>query len=461
MKVNKHKIFRNNLCRDYIENENKFRAIDEMLEYYDDIGMIKQLRIGLPASGHLRLPIVNGINYNVDYILNKIAKTGHNRLKISDTIFAGGKGLQLHKCLAAALGETFERIFGSFIFFERFEKHLSGSYKELSKEYNLLSPKDFRLFTEKENIDNRHMCEKFDEMSKLIWVELKNPNNNSSSMWVPAQLIYLLYVGKQSESQIGYSSSGGLSCHNTTYDAQIHGIYEVIERDAINICWNCKIPPKIINFNKEVQSNELKSLFGKYYYLLDDIKVYLHDVTNEAYVVTAIKKDSNIKKYYYLSGGGVSINIDKAIEGAITEFIQAENNLKNLIFTPNWHAAHSINYLFNVPEDVDYRDLKLFYQIVPYYGIDKNFKKLHWYLHDGEVIKYSEINKLTKLNEGFPDGFWYIDFTPDQLDSVKIIKCFNPSLTPAYMSSIPMKGHKRYKHYAPEDKMVDDPIPFP
>lgn len=460
MKLNKYKIYRNNLCRGYIESENKYKAVDEMLDYYDDIGMIKQLRVGLPASGHLRLPIVNGLNYNVDYILNKITKTGRNRLKISDTIFAGGKGFTLNKCIAAALGETFERIFGSFIFFERFEGHISGSYKELSKEYNLLSPKNFSLFTEKENIDNKHMCEKFDENSKLIWVEMKNANSDKK-MWVPAQLIYLLYVGKQSENQIGYSSSGGLSCHNTIYDAKNHGIYEIIERDAINICWNCKIPPKIIDFDKEVKSQKLKMLFDRYYYLLDDIKVYLHDVTNDAYVITAIKKDSNIKKYYYLSGGGVSTNIDEAIEGAITEFIQAENNLKNLIFTPDWHAAHSINYLFNVPEDVDYRDLKLFYQIVPYYGIDKNFNKLYWYLNNGELIKYSNIKKIAKLNDDFPEGFWCVDFTNEQLNYIKIIKSFTPVLTPAYMSSVPMKGHKRYRKYASGDKMVEDPIPFP
>lgn len=338
--------------------------------------------------------------------------------------------------------------------------NISGSYKELSKEYNLLSPKNFSLFTEKENIDNKHMCEKFDENSKLIWVEMKNANSDKK-MWVPAQLIYLLYVGKQSENQIGYSSSGGLSCHNTIYDAKNHGIYEIIERDAINICWNCKIPPKIIDFDKEVKSQKLKMLFDRYYYLLDDIKVYLHDVTNDAYVITAIKKDSNIKKYYYLSGGGVSTNIDEAIEGAITEFIQAENNLKNLIFTPDWHAAHSINYLFNVPEDVDYRDLKLFYQIVPYYGIDKNFNKLYWYLNNGELIKYSNIKKIAKLNDDFPEGFWCVDFTNEQLNYIKIIKSFNPVLTPAYMSSVPMKGHKRYRKYASGDKMVEDPIPFP
>lgn len=460
MKLNKLTIYRNNLCREYIENEIKYKAIDEMLEYYDDIGVIKQLRIGLPASGHLRLPIVNGLNYNVDYVLNKIAKTGHNTLKISDTIFAGGKGTSLNKCVAAALGETFERIFGSFIFFERFDRHLSGSYRELSKEYNLLSPQNFSLFTAAENEDNSHMCEKFDESSKLIWVETKNAISNQK-MWVPAQLIYLMYIGKQSENQIGYSSSGGLSCHNTIYDAQNHGIYEIIERDAINICWNCKLPPKIIDFDKEVNSIKLKMLFEKYYYLLDDIKVYLHDVTNDAYVVTTIKKDSNIKKYYYLSGGGVSTNIDDAIEGAITEFIQAENNLKNLIFTPDWYAAHSINYLFNVPTDVDFRDLKLFYQIVPYYGIDKNFNKLNWYLNDGDIIRYSKIKTVSTSNEEFLKDFWCVDFTTEQLNYVKIIKSFNPNLTPAYMASLPMKGHKRYKQYISEEKMVEDPIPFP
>lgn len=460
MKLNKCKIYRNNLCRGYIENENQYNAIDEMLEYQDDIGMIKQLRIGLPASGHLRLPIVNGLNYNVDYILNKVAKTGRNRLKISDTIFAGGKGFTLNKCVAAALGETFERIFGSFIFFERFDKHLSGTYRELSKDYNLLSPENFSLFTDEENKDNQHMCEKFDENSNLVWVEMEGADSNKK-MWVPAQLVYLLYVGSRFENQIGYSTSGGLSCHNTENDAKKHGIYEIIERDAINICWNCRLPPKIIDFDEEIESIRLKELFNKYYYLLDDIKIYLHDITNDAYVVTAIKKDSNIKKYYYLAGGGVSTNIDEAIEGAISEFIQAENNLKNLIFTPDWHAAHSINYLFNVPENVDFRDLKLFYQIVPYYGIDKNFNKLNWYLNDGEILKYSNIKKLSDLNVDFPKDFWCIDFTAEQLNFVKIIKSFNPELTSAYMTSLPMKGHKRYIKYTTKDKLVEDPIPFP
>ncbi|OTN83642.1 YcaO-like family protein, partial [Enterococcus faecium] len=385
MEINKLAIEKTNLFRRYIETENRYNGIDEMMSFYGDKGMIKQFRVGLPASGHLRLPIVNGMNYNVDYVLNKVARTGLNRLRISDTIFAGGKGTSLSDCLAAALGETFERIFGSFIFFEKFPEHIAGTYESLSKKHTLLNPEEYTLFLDKEYDDPSHMCERFTKESKIVWIKL---NNNKKELWVPAQLIYLLYIGNKGEAQIGYSSSGGLSCHNTREEALNHGIYELVERDAINTCWNCKIPPKKIVFDEFPNSLRLKRLFSKYYYLLHDMHIYLHHTTENAFVITAIKKDSNIRKYYFLAGGGVSVDLDTAIEGAITEFIQAENNLKNLVFTPDWFAAHSIDYLFNVPDDVDFVDLKLFYQIIPYYSKDKNFKKLSWYLNDGEEIPY-------------------------------------------------------------------------
>jgi len=62
-----------------------------MLEYYGDLGVFKKFRLGLPGLKDTPLTIVNGMNYNVDYIINQCAGTGHNRIIISDSIFSGGK----------------------------------------------------------------------------------------------------------------------------------------------------------------------------------------------------------------------------------------------------------------------------------------------------------------------------------------------------------------------------------
>lgn len=268
------------------------------------------------------------------------------------------------------------------------------------------------MFLENEYEDEKHSFEKFTEDTPLLWCKMLSPFKNKQELWVPAQFLYLLYLGKKGESLIGYSSSGGLSCHNTLNKTFSHGMLEIIERDAINICWNCKIPPKKIIIQKELLTGRLKKIFDRFSYHMKDITFYLHQ-TDESYVVTAIKKDTSLSKYYFLAGGGVGSCFDEAIEGALTEFIQAENNLKNIIYTPDWSASAGINFMFNVPEDVNPKDLKLFYQIIPYYGYDKNFKKLNWYLNDGETIEYTKLTSEKRISDVILKNYFYIDITPN------------------------------------------------
>ncbi|MFW6029585.1 MAG: YcaO-like family protein, partial [Halanaerobiales bacterium] len=281
------------------------------------------------------------------------------------------------------------------------------------------------------------------------------------------------------ETFIGYSSSGGLSSHCTYEKAFMHATSEVCERDTLNIFWNCFIPPKKINVDAEFSDNRLRTLYKRYGDQLKDVKLYYHKLEDVDFtVVTAIKIDKQLKKYSFLSGGGVGVTVEEAIEGAIGEFAQAENNLKMVLYSPNWITSKGVNFLFNIPKDLDIRDMKLFYQIVPYYGYEENQENLDWYMNDGGEIKLSQIKKkekalfgeynkkknIEKILKSKDIDPIILDFTDRNLNQLKILKVFIPELTPAYISSIPLKGHLRYSKYLNKtghSEVNPDPIPYP
>ena len=62
-------------------------------------------------------------------------------------------------------------------------------------------------------------------------------------IWVPAQLATLYYKYRAGEPSIGYPTSGGLGFAATRRGAILHGLYEFMERDAINVRWFCRLPP--------------------------------------------------------------------------------------------------------------------------------------------------------------------------------------------------------------------------
>lgn len=77
--------------------------------------------------------------------------------------------------------------------------------------------------------------EPFDEFKRLLWIESKNLLDQSS-VWLPYELVHLDYTPPLPTGHGSFAStSNGLASGNHLTEAIIHGLCEVIERDATTL----------------------------------------------------------------------------------------------------------------------------------------------------------------------------------------------------------------------------------
>ncbi|MGN9067460.1 YcaO-like family protein [Ligilactobacillus agilis] len=470
------------ISHNYLETYETYKAYEELERYYGPYELFTKVTTYFRSVSELPSYIGKGVYSNIDYILQKIVHRDSFNPELTKSLFGGGKGNNFSKILISTLGEMFERILGSFAYYEDKENFLFGSYKELSKEYNLLNPKELQIFAKEQLKNNAVFYQEFTIESQLRWVRGKKWISGNE-IWVPAQLVYLFFpFEKSGEDKIGYSTSGGLSLHDNEFLALYHGITECIERDQINLRWYNKIPPERINYDQL----EGLSLYGKN--ILSEAKKTNKNISSQYHnmdmhdfpVITTISYDNSLDKFSFCAGGGLGDDLIESVESSFKEYGQSELNLKLLFYNPNWYSSRSMIELFGFePEEFDVHNIRLFYEIVPYYGLKDTRHKLDWYIKDGVEYKIRETKGRASDGEGvFKSilGTYQIDpiifdFTPEDFKYIKLMKSFIPELTQAFLPNYPCLGHKRFYEVAYKngysDKILSykelntEPLPFP
>lgn len=441
----------------------------EMMDYLSLYGMYEKILMSEPSQRELPLVIGNVTYTQVDYILNYLCNENSMRKSITNTIYSGGKGFSSFKIIASSLGESFERLLGVFEYFGMKDDFLFGSYDELSKNKNLLSPAEIRLFHEKQFEEKNFLYQQFTDQSCVGWIRGKRFFSDKE-IWVPVQLILLYYRLRPEEARIGYSTSGGLTFHYDFTSAFCHGITELLERDAVNICWYTHTKPKEIIYELEHVSDKNKTIFK--YAKQNGIRFYYQNIDHHTvHVVTAIKIDKSLNRYSYLAGGGVGFTLESAMENALYEYAQSENNLRNILYNPNSMSAFNMRRVLDAEADDDPQSYDIFYKIVSYYGLIENRGRLDWYTEDCDKIqlkdyprtehidKYSDLVKFLKINNIDPIVF---NLTPKGLKKNLLLKVFVPELSPAFIVKTPFFGHPNYyKHISSYEDLYPDPLPYP
>src|SRR5258706_15960718 len=141
---------------------------------------------------------------------------------------------------------------------------------------------------------------------------------------------------------------------------------------------------------------------------------------------------------------------------AVGEYGQSEGTLRALLLAPTWELATATRNLFHVEENIDVNDIDHFFKIISYYGYAKNFKKMDWYLTQGEKVplsslprhpdnsleaRYASMKKLLHKHNIDPI---VVDLSPQQMPQMRLVKVVCPELTPPYVQNMPMLGSRRY-----------------
>jgi ribosomal protein S12 methylthiotransferase accessory factor len=457
------------------------RSFSDLMSLYHPIaGPIRKVVTYFGSGGSFRINVGHSEYYDLDAVYQKLTGVPSLETGTEGTLFGGGKGFSINDMFASSLGEAVERVVGSLAIHLGRADQILGTARDLERQgMRPLLPEEMPLFSAEQYATPGFLYAPFTEDTRLSWMEGRRLRSGEA-VWVPAQLVEMLHVFHPEEAMIGYSVSGGLSCHVSEEDALFHGITEVIERDQVNLCWYSRITPSQLVVDREPDDPRLRVLLEDVAALPGDVRFYSHSVDfPEVPVVTAVQMDDWLKRLAWNGGGGVGIDGEAALYGAISEFCQAERTMRMSVLAPERSVSEAVAAMFDIAEHADAEQMTLFFQAIGYYGHRVNQHKLDWYIRDNPTAGLSELplcrpgtatERLAHVDEVLAargiDPIVF-DFTPDGMDALRLMKVFIPELTYAFLQSKPMFAHPRFTE-VPEalglpvpEELNRDPLPYP
>ena len=387
---------------------------------------------------------------------------------------ASGKGARLPRPVLGSLGEIAERLLAVLHFSAVTERLVTATYEELERSgLAALGPGELPLFSAEQYSQPGFEYAPFRPDTPLRWVE-GTKLRTGEPILVPAQLVLMYSQTGVRETRIGYPTSGGLAARRDRRQAILHGLYEVIERDAINLRWMCRLaPPRVAVSVAEVLSSEWE-LFPPRLETpaVGAMAVYLNTLDVPIPVFTAVAFVRSRAERTLLSGGGAWSNRQRALAQTVFELGQAQTALR----------AFSTGGPKQVGPDTDPAQMTDFFDVALYYGYPQNHPRLSWYLHDGGTIEWQatpnrvfrdeddEFDVMVELAGAAGLDPIVIDLDGACPPGLHLTKVLVPELTQAFIPSHPYLGHPRFSEVPlrlglrdrPLElaELTTDPLPF-
>lgn len=229
----------------------------------------------------------------------------------SVSVYAG-KGAKNEQAEASAIMEGFER-YSAEMKEEDYDKIIVSSIEDMDKDY--INPRT--LYLPKDMNEN-----KLNNL-KLEWYPAVDIISEKE-YYVPANAVFHPYIPHNKEvTAIFKGNTNGLASGNIIEEAVLHGIFEVIERDAWSIFELTHKNGKEIDINT-IENPIVLDLLNKF--KSESINIKLIDITNDIGVPTVTaSSDDNILKDPALLCLGVGTHLDPniAIIRALTEVAQS------------------------------------------------------------------------------------------------------------------------------------------
>lgn len=228
----------------------------------------------------------------------------------SVSIYAG-KGIGKPQAKASAMMEGFERYSA--------EKQSNDNEDIIIGKYNEMSnPIDFESLILPKNVNSNTLKDMDLEWGKMMDIV------SEEEFDVPINLIYHPYVPvNKNVGAFVKGNTNGLASGNVLEEAVLHGIFEVIERDAWSIFEITKKNRKEIDLNT-IENEDINNILNKF--KKESVDITLLDITADVEVPTiaAAGDDTLLKDAALLTlGVGTHLNPEIAVLRALTEVAQS------------------------------------------------------------------------------------------------------------------------------------------
>ncbi len=192
-------------------------------------------RIGLIRRVSERRSPYDG--FNVIDVVGKLRGHLSEGVWISET--NGGGSFSRLDAQAAAIGECIERyalgIYDA-------SQLVSATITEIDRP--AFTPEGLTFFTNTQYESSGFPIRRFTPNTRLRWASGSSATTGET-VSVPASLVYLPYAHAAGEHSLSYQMSIGTSCHTSAGEAALRAVLELVERDALTICWETRtsFPP--------------------------------------------------------------------------------------------------------------------------------------------------------------------------------------------------------------------------
>ncbi len=223
----------------------------------------------------------------------------------------GGKGISKDHAKASAMMEGFERYSAEK---QDDDETVIATVAEIGEKGDYIDPKSLNLNQKFEKTDLSDMTLEWNMSHDLI---------SGKEYYVPSNAVFHPYIHDNSVESLFKSNTNGLASGNVLEEAILHGIFEVIERDAWSIFEMTHKNYSQINIDS-IESELINEIISKFE--SEGIKIKLMDFTADINIPTiAASADDTVTRDAGLLTLGIGTHLDPevAILRALTEVAQS------------------------------------------------------------------------------------------------------------------------------------------
>jgi len=441
--------------------------------YNRHIGPLTALRIHRPELGDFSMYTASCEHSAVAALVADAAISSPSLARMR--IPGGGKGVGMGGPVSSALGEASERLLAVLHFQGVVDELEFASCDVLERSgRRTLGPQRLPLFAPEQHAGRGFKFAPFRRDTRICWhpaVELLS----GEPVWVPAQLALLYYKSRSGEAMIGYPTSGGLGFARTRRRAILHGLYEFMERDAINVRWYCRLAPRQvqIDIGQWLERKWPAQRWRLSTPSMRGIHVQLATIDHPIPIFTITARDECRAERTFVGAGGGGGQRERALVQALFELGQTRAVLN--AYRPD--GSKLISASSGTSEMTDFLDGTV------YYGFEQNRAKLDWYAASEGTIDWSDVPELSfddeqSEYEAVLDMLKAAGLNPVVIDlgsacgdGSHLVRVIVPELTLASVGACPYLGHPRYYELPCDLGCADrplsfgelntDPVPFP
>ena len=359
--------------------------------------------------------------------ISKIVKVSHPYIHMFYTycnkeIFGEGSSSDVHKALETSIYEAMERYFAM-----RYEDQVL-IYDSRQNLREAIDVRELILMKEWEYVNAHYSYVRYNDELKLHWCRCYEIRNMKLiPRLIPATLAILRYSWKYRNERFAPTLSPGAASGDNYSKALLHGLYELVERDAFMMTWLNRLSCEKIVVD-EFLSEELTSSLRRL--IEDGYKVEFVNITTEFKipVILALISQGEIKlstTNYISFGLGSNLNPKKALMRAFSEALEIMVNYYNF-------DDPGIIRMKNIRTAVDNFDLKNYFEKCSFLTESENECTVNQLPITESVDDVNELETCVSRLVDRGLNVYFADLTPPQLRNAKycLIRAFVSYLQP-------------------------------